>query len=159
MKKYLFLLIIPILSLGLISCNNEEDVKPMDLRLLDGVWEVVDQGNQDVFDRKCLLNISTSHDLTNEAYGALHGYITTFYLTATDIPKHDKEYSWSICEIENHLPLLDLTFQADIDSDDIEKGEYSYTITKLTDTHLWWQIRSDSDNSTIKFRRRTDIKD
>lgn len=82
MKKYLFLFIIPLLSLGLVSCDDDDDdVKPMNLDLLAGVWEVEDQGGQEVFDRNCILNITTSPELTGGAYGGYQGIIETSYLT------------------------------------------------------------------------------
>ena len=127
----------------------------MDLALLDGVWEVVDQGDQNVFERGCFLHISQK--LTNGSYGSLQGNITTFYLTVGGAQRHDKIYNWHIRDIENHQPLLDLVFTGELDSDDLWDNNYYYKITKLTDTNMWWQGRANGDNSIIKFRRRTDI--
>ncbi len=155
-NKVVIYLILPILAFVLTSCDNDKDVRAIDLKLIDGVWEVVDEGNQDVFFRGCFLNLSTSQDQSNGTHGSICGIITTFYLTATGRPLHDKVYSWSIRNMENDLPLLDLVLQGELDSDDQWEG--NYTVTKLTDTHMWWQGRSNEDHSTIKFRRCTDIK-
>ena len=97
--------------------------------------------------------MSSSYDLTGDPYGALHGTIDTFYLTATDKPIYDKAYNWSIREIENHHPFLDVVLQEEVDRDDLWEGNYFYTITKLTSTHMWWQVRTNGDNSIIMFRR------
>lgn len=156
MNKLLFLLILPILLFIPASCNNDDDIKPMDIDLIAGEWEVVDQGNQDVFERGCMLDISISPDLINGSYGGYKGSITTFYLTVSGAVLHDKEYGWSIRYVENQLPLLEVVLQGELDSDDIWDGEYHYKITKLTDTHMWWQVNSNGDHSTIKFRRRID---
>lgn len=155
MKKYLFLFIIPLLSLGLVSCDDDDDdVKPMNPDLLAGVWEVEDQGSQEVFDRNCILNITTSPELTGGSYGGYQGIIETSYLTVEGFAVHDKVYSWSIREVENHQPLLDLVLQGMLDSSDLWEGNYFYKITKLTDSQMWWQVNTVSDNSIIKFRRR-----
>lgn len=126
----------------------------MDLTLLDGVWEVVDQGYQNILERECLLDISTA---PHDSYGAAKGSITTFYLTPSGNMIHDKVYSWSIRYMENYQPLLDLVLQGmpdgDDSVDDIWEGNYYYRITKLTDTHMWWQVNTNGDNSIIKFHR------
>ena len=70
---------------------------------------------------------------------------------------NNKVFSWSIREVENNQPLLDVVYHGELDSDDTWNGNYYYKITKLTDTHMWWQVNTNGDNSTIKFRRRNDI--
>lgn len=156
MNKYLLLLILPFLSFGIVSCDDDEDVTPMDFNLFAGNWEVVDQGNQNVFERQFILNITSSR--INESYGGYKGYITTYLLTFNDIPKHDRVFTWSCLEMENHQPMLEVVFQGELDSDDPWDGNYFYKITKLTDSHMWWQVNTNGDNSTIKFKRRTDLQ-
>ncbi len=150
--KHLLLLIIFLLSFGLVSCDDKDDASPVDLQFFDGVWEVVDQGSQNVLLRGCFLDIAPYY-----AEGPLQGRITTFYMTVGGAIVHDKAYYWNVRRYGNELPLLDLTWQADIDSDDLWDGNYFYTITLLNDTHMCWQVRSNGDQSTVKFRRRTDI--
>lgn len=150
--KYLFILVLSLLSFGLISCDDKNDVDPVNLQFFDGVWEVVDQGSQDVLQRGCFLDIASYY-----IDGFSQGRITTFYMTVGGAIVHDKEYSWLIRRTGNELPLLDMVWQADLDSDDQWEGNYFYTITRLTDTHMYWQVRSNGDQSTVKFRRRTDI--
>lgn len=147
---------VSILSLSLPGCSDDDDVKSIDIDLMAGDWEVVDQGNQDVFERGCILDISLSPDLINGSYGGYKGSITTFYLTVSGAVLHDKEYGWSIRYVENQLPLLEVVLQGELDSDDLWDGEYHYKITKLTDTHMLWQVNSNGDHSTIKFRRHID---
>lgn len=59
--------------------------------------------------------------------------------------------------MENNQPLLDVVYQGELDSDDTWDGNYYYKITKLTDTHMWWQVNTNEGNSTVKFCRRNDI--
>ena len=160
MNRYLLLLILPLLSFILIGCGDEDDVIAPDLKLFAGTWEVVVQGDQNVFEREDILHITSSQ--IHEGYGGYQGNITTYFLryddTPDDTPIHDKVFSWSIREVENNQPLLDVVYKGELDSDDTWDGNCYYKITKLTDTHMWWQVNINGDNSTIKFRRRNDIQ-
>ena len=60
--------------------------------------------------------------------------------------------------MENNQPLLDVSFQGELDSDDVWAGNYPYKIIKLTDTDMWWQVNTNGDKSIIKFRHRNDIQ-
>lgn len=158
MNRLLLLFMLPLLSFGFISCDDGDDVETIDLKLLDGHWEVVDQGDQNVLERGCILDMTVSPDFINGSYGGYQGYITTYHLTVSGTPVHDRDFNWYIRYMENHQPLLDLVLQGELDSDDdIWDGNYYYKITKLTDTHMWWRANTTGDNSTVKFRRRTDI--
>lgn len=158
MDKYLVYLMLSLFSFLLISCEDKEEAHIPDLALLDGIWEVVDEGTQDNLLRGCFLDMSISTGPADSAYGGYEGNAVTFYLTVGGMPLRDKVYSWSILRIENNLPLLELILQDELDSDDLWDGYYIYKITQLTDTHMWWQIRSNGNNSIIKFKRRTDIQ-
>lgn len=152
MKKSLLLLILPLLFMLLSGCDDEEDVTPIDLNLFAGTWEVVDQGNQILLERNCILNITSSQ--IHEGFVGYQGYITTYFIAVDSTPIHDRVFTWSIREVEDHQPLLDVVYQGELDSDDLWAGNYHYKITKLTDTHMWWQVSTNGDNSTIKFSRR-----
>lgn len=154
MKNLLLLLIFPLLTFSLTSCDDEEDVTPMDLNLLAGTWEVVES---DIDNRGCIYEIKTAPNFTEGSYGGYYGSITTYYLSVAGNPIFDKEYNWSSRYLDNYQPLLDLTLSGELDSEDPWAGCYYYKITKLTDTHMWWKGNSNGDNNTIKFRRRTDI--
>ena len=156
MNKYILLLILPLLSFIMSGCDDEDDIKPIDLKLFAGTWEVVYQGDQNVFKREDILHITSSQ--MNDGFGGYHGYVTTYFLKYDDTAIHDKVFTWSIREVENHQPLLDVVYQGELDSDDTWNGNYYYKITKLTDTHMWWQVNTNGENSTIKFRRRNDIQ-
>lgn len=156
MNRYLMFLVLPILSLLMVGCDDDkDDVVAPDLTRFAGTWEVVSPGDQKVFGWNEILDITSSR--IHESYGGYQGYITTYFLTADGTPRHDRVFTWSIREVENHQPLLDLVFQGDLDSDDPWASNYPYKIVRLTDTHMWWQVNSNGDNSTIKFRRRNDI--
>lgn len=156
MNKYLLLLILSLLSLVMIGCDdNKDDVVALDLTLFAGTWEVVSPGEQKIFGWNEILHISFARPF--EGYGGYQGYINTYLLTALGTPKHDRVFTWSIREVEHHQPLLDVVFQGELDSDDIWAGDYPYKIIKLTDTHMWWQVNTNGDNSIIMLKRRNDI--
>ncbi len=119
------------------------------------MWQVVYNDNQEVLERDCILDITASQ--IQEGYGGYQGYITTYFLTFDGTPKHHRVSTWSIQEVDNHKPLLDVVYQSELDSDAPLAGNYPYKIIKLTYTHMWWQVNTNGDNSTIKFRRRNDI--
>lgn len=155
MKYLLLLLIFPIFAFSLTGCDDEEDVRHMDLDLLAGTWEVVES---DYNNRGCIYEIKSSTDFTEGPYGWHYGTISTYYFSVSGNPIHDKDYNWSIREMENHQPLLDLTLTGELDNEDQWAGHYYYKIIKLTDTHMWWKGNSNGDNGIIKFRRRTDLE-
>lgn len=155
MNKYLLLYLLPFLSFILIGCEDNEEAESMDLRPFAGTWEVVDQGNQELFEKDCILDIKSSQ--IHEGYGGYQGYLTTCYLTVDGTLRHDRVFTWSIREVENHQPLLDVVFQGELDSDDIWAGNYHYKIIKLDYNNMWWQVNTIGDNSIIKFTRRNDI--
>lgn len=157
MNKYILLLILPLLSFVMVGCDDDKDdvVFAPKLELFAGIWEVVDQGDQKVFENNCILDIQSRQ--IHEGFGGYQGYITTFFLTADGTQKHDRVFTFSIREVENNQPLLDVVFQGELDSDDLWAGNYPYKIIKLTDTHMWWRVNTNGDNSIIKLRRRTDI--
>lgn len=157
MNKFLLLFILPLLSFVMVGCNDSEDDVEFTpkLDLFAGTWEVVDQGNQEVFEKDCILDITSSQ--IYEGYGGYQGYITTYFLTEDGTSIHDRVFTFSISEVENNKPLLDVVFQGELDSDDIWAGIYRYKIIKLTDTDMWWQVNTNGDKSIIKFSHRSDV--
>lgn len=157
MNKYLLLLILPFLSFVMVGCDDDKgDVIAPDLTLFAGNWEVVYQGEQNVFKWEDILHITSSQ--INEGSGGYQGNITIYFLKSDGIQIHDKVFTWSIRYVDNHQPLLDVVFQGELDNDDLWAGNYHYKIVKLTDAHMWWQVNTNGDNSIIKFRRRNDIQ-
>ena len=126
MKKLLYILL-PVIAILFTGCEDEDDVIAPDLKLFAGTWEVVDQGNQELLERNCILNITSSQ--IHEGFGGYQGFIDTYFITVNGIPKHDRVFSWSIREEENNQPLLDIAYQGELDSDDTWDGNYYYKIT------------------------------
>jgi len=131
MNKFPLLLILPFLSLVMAGCDDDkDDVIAPDLSLFAGNWEVVDQGNQKVFARNCILDIKSGQ--IHEGYGGYQGYITTYFLSASGTLRHDRVFSFSIREVEKYKPLLDVEFLGELDGNDqsdsydLWDGNYSY---------------------------------
>lgn len=145
-----------LLSAGIMGCEDDKDLNRVDLSLLDGIWEVVYSGYDDVFARECFLDVSTTPDSSLENTGVLRGTISTFFLTATGRPMADKDYTWEIRQGED-VPLLDITQQGYVTGDDPWAGSYYFTIIRLTDSYLWLQGRTNGNRNIIKLRRRSDL--
>ncbi len=153
--RYQLLLILSALSLVMTGCGNEEDMKPIDLTLFAGTWEVVRQGDQNIFKREEILHITSSR--INEGYEDYQGNITTYFLSSNDTPWYDQDFTWSIPEVDDNRPLLNVTLQGAPDSNGVPERDHSYRIVKLTDSHMWWQLETDGDDGIIMLRRRNDI--
>lgn len=157
MNRYVLFLMATLLSFGLFGCgDDDEDMTPIVLDLLGGTWEVVSQGDQDIFHREEILDISSSQ--IHEGYGGYKGKIDTYFLASDGSPRHDRTFTWSCLEVENHQPLLDVVYQGGLDGDVASTGNYHYKVIKLTRTHMWWQTTSTGRDNIIKFKRRDDIR-
>lgn len=160
MNKYLYLLLLPIIALVAVSCNDEEeDTKPTILmRYLVGNWEVVKSDHPEY---------ATIYEITEDIMPSTgtvgyRGSLTTYYLTEDNPPMHDKAYSWEIVAIEDtYYPLIELVWQADIDgkAGDEPADRFYYRIEELTPTSMRWHINSVTGEETINFIRRTDLDD
>ncbi len=142
-----------IASLFITGCSKE-DVEPFDLHLFDGNWEVTVTDDSEVFGRNCILEITYEPERSE---WLTMGRIATFYINGVGVKFYDKEYSWGIRQTDNGEILLSLELKGLLDSDKTWAGNYFYKITKLNDTHMWWQAYSDGNSGTIKMRRRTDL--
>ena len=90
MNRYVLFLMATLLSFGLFGCgdDDDEDMTPIVLGLLGGTWEVVSQGDQDIFHREEILDISSSQ--IHEGYGGYQGSIDTYFLTYDGSQRHDQ---------------------------------------------------------------------
>lgn len=158
MNRYVLFLMATLLSFGLFGCgdDDDEDMTPIVLDLLGGTWEVVSQGDQDIFHWEEILDISSSQ--IHEGYGGYQGSIDTYFLTSDGSQRHDRTFTWTCLEMENYQPILDVVHQGDLDGDDASAGNYHYKIIKLTPTHMWWETTSTGRDNIIKFKRRDDIR-
>ena len=157
MNKYLLLLIIPVLSILTMGCDNEkedqnEDLTPVDLALLPGIWQIEGQDAWNEFSPDCILDINTKSDNTNAAYGAPCGSIATYPTSGDGRYYHDKIYSWTVTHVENHQPIIELVVRAYLDGPESDEYTSSYRIIKLTDTQMSWQSNAPKDNTIINFR-------
>ncbi len=65
MNKFLFSLLLPLISFGIAGCSDEDDVEIIDVNLLAGKWEVVSQTPE----RNCIYDITAAPGLTEWTYG------------------------------------------------------------------------------------------
>ena len=145
--KFILLLAVFVMS----GCKEEEYPANNFERYFQGQWEQVEGPERGV-----VYDISISPSSSENTGIDFYGQIKTFYLTATDIPLYDKEYSWCVRGVDNHYPLLDLVCKEELDPDDSLSGHYYYKIIKLTDTFMWWQNNTSGDKDVLKFKRRHD---
>ena len=148
MKKFLFLFVLPFVAVDLNSCDNDDDV--MDTKLIKGQWELV---SQDSPDRNCIYNFTTQSENTWS-----WGILTTYYLTASGTPVHDKVYDWHVSDPNNYDTVyLDITLSGELDPDDIMENTEYYIIEKLTSSEMLLE-KQDGDNKTkLKIVRRNDL--
>lgn len=148
MKKFLFLFVLPFVAVALSSCDDDDDV--MDTKLIKGKWELV---SQDSPYRNCIYNFTTQSENTWS-----WGILTTYYLTASGTPVHDKVYDWHVSDPNNYDTVyLDITLSGELDPDDIMENTEYYIVEKLTSSEMLLE-KQDGDNKTkLKFVRRNDL--
>lgn len=147
MKKFLFLFVMSFVAVAFSSCDDDDDV--MDTKLIKGQWELV---SQDSPDRNCIYNFTTKSENTWS-----WGILTTYYLTASGTPMHDKVYDWHVSDPNNYDTVyLDITLTGELDSDDIMENTKQYIVEKLTPSVMLLQLDGDK-NTKLKFVRRNDL--
>jgi hypothetical protein len=159
MKKYLYLLLLPILAVIATSCDDNDDKPAILIRYLPGNWEVVKSDH----DYTKIYNISADNlSLPSAGTVGYSGSLTTYYLNENRLPIHDKVYSWKIVAVEDvYYPLIELIWQEDINgevSDELDNRFY-YRIEELTPTSMKWHIKGIFGEETINFIRRTNSDD
>lgn len=158
MKKYLYLLLLPILVVIVTSCDDKDDKPTILINYLSGNWEVVESDHSEY---TTIYNISAENlSLPSAGTVGYSGSLTTYYLKEDNSPIQDKEYSWKIVAIEDvYYPLIELIWQADIDDKkgDEPHNRFYYRIEELTPTSMRWHIKGIFGEETINFIRRTDV--
>lgn len=148
MKKFLFLFVLPFVAVALNSCDDDDDV--MDTKLIKGQWELV---SQDSPDRNCIYNFTTQSENTWS-----WGILTTYYLTASGTPVHDKVYDWHVSDPNNYDTVyLDITLSGELDPDDIMENTEYYIVEKLTPSEMLLEKHDGDKKTKLKFVRRNDL--
>lgn len=148
MKKFLFLFVLPFVAVALNSCDDDDDV--MDTKLIKGQWELV---SQDSPDRNCIYNFTTQSENTWS-----WGILTTYYLTASGTPVHDKVYDWHVSDPNNYDTVyLDITLSGELDPDDIMENTEYYIVEKLTPSEMLLEKQDGDKKTKLKFVRRNDL--
>lgn len=148
MKKFLFLFVLPFVAVALNSCDDDDDV--MDTKLIKGQWELV---SQDSPDRNCIYNFTTQSENTWS-----WGILTTYYLTASGTPVHDKVYDWHVSDPNNYDTVyLDITLSGELDPDDIMENTEYYIVEKLTSSEMLLEKQDGDKKTKLKFVRRNDL--
>ena len=150
MKKLLYILLLQAIALALASCDDDS-CEPIDTKLIIGQWEVV---SQDSPERTCIYDFAPQGENTWS-----WGTLTTYYLTVSGNPVHDKAYSWHISDPKNGDTVhLEIVFQGDLDSDDQWENTDFFIVEKLNSTQMVLRRNTVGDSHTrIKFIRRNDL--
>ncbi len=151
-NKCLAILLCAFMLVGFVSCKDDEP-KPIDFNLMPGIWEVTHSGDNKMLNLGDILDLSIS----SQSAEGVKGDFTIYWLTSTGKPLYSQGYTWNIRDIESAQPLLDIVMVADLDTEEPWAGNYYYRITKLTDTHMWWQGNTNGNSATIMMKRRTDL--
>lgn len=148
MKKFLFLFVLPFVAVALNSCDDDDDV--MDTKLIKGQWELVSQDSPDC---NCIYNFTTQSENTWS-----WGILTTYYLTASRTPVHDKVYDWHVSDPNNYDTVyLDITLSGELDPDDIMENTEYYIVEKLTPSEMLLEKQDGDKKTKLKFVRRNDL--
>ena len=142
MKKFLFLFVLPFVAVAF-SCDDDD---VMDTKLIKGQWELV---SQDSPDRNCIYNFTTQSENTWS-----WGILTTYYLTASGTPVHDKVYDWHVSDPNNYATVyLDITLSGELDPDDIMENTEYYIVEKLTPSEMLLEKQDGDKKTKLKFVR------
>ncbi|MDE7152870.1 MAG: hypothetical protein K2O00_00325 [Muribaculaceae bacterium] len=150
MKKFLYLLLLPLIAVAFSSCDDNNE--PIDTKLIVGQWEIVSADHPEY---TCIYNFTTQNQNTWS-----WGTLTTYYLTVSGNPVYDKVYSWHISDPQNDDTVyLETTLQGELDSDDAWGNTDYFIVEKLTSTEMTLRRNTVGDSRTkIKFLRRNDLK-
>ena len=147
MKKFLYLLIMPLLSFAFSSCNDDD---PMNAQLIKGSWKEIATDN---FGFTTVYTFETTKNLSN--YGTLEvKYLHTDGSLVEEMPV--KNYDWHAAGPQNNDGVPDITITpSDIDADDPGFFYETYIITDLTHKKMIWRGLEPSSitNKAIEFRR------
>lgn len=149
MKKFLLLLMLPVIALAFTACDDDDDV--MDTKLIKGQWEVV---SQDSPDYSCIYNFTTQSEHTWS-----WGTLTTYCLSATGTPVYDKMYDWHVSDPQNYETVyLDITLKGELNADDAWENTDTYIVEKLTKSEMVLRKCEAGDTkTTLILRRRNDL--
>lgn len=149
MKKYLYLVVLPLLAAVLWGCDDDDEV--MDTRLIKGCWELASEDHPDYAD---IYDFETRSENTWS-----WGTLTTYYLTYGGSPVHDKVYDWYVTDPANSDPVyLYLTLTGELDSDDAWENTDSYIVERLTASEMILRKDEVGDTHTrIRFIRCNDL--
>lgn len=156
MKKYIFILLLPLLAVALCGCDDEENTSDVNLNLFAGRWELISRNHPDY---GCIYDFEQSPEDTDRPAGQYHGSLITYYLTATGKPLYNQAFSWDITETGASAQVLNLTLIGDLDSYESSSEILHYKIVRLTTSHLWLQTIDSPQPETFTFRRRTDLSE
>lgn len=148
MKKlyYLFLLSLSVFAVS--SCDNDDDI--MNTKLIKGQWEVV---SQDSPDYKYIYDFTTQSEHTWS-----WGELTTYYISSSGSPVHDKVYDWHVDDPSTSNPVyLEITLKGILDNDDAWTNTDQFIVEKLTPSEMVLRSTHAGDNGRItKLSRRND---
>lgn len=149
MKKYLFLLLLPVCALAFSGCNDDDTA--IDTKLIRGRWENVTESSPEY---KCIYDFKTRSENTWS-----WGELTTYYLTVSGNAVMDKVYDWHVSDPDNSDPVyLDITLKGMLNGDNAWENTEYYIVEKLSATEMVLRKNETGDQDTrIRFIRRNDL--
>lgn len=147
MKKFLYLLILPLLSVAFCGCNDDD---PLNSELIKGSWKEI---ATDKFGFTTVYIFETTKNLSN------YGTLKVKYLHADCSPVEEmpvKNYDWHAAGPQNNDGVLDITLTpSGIGADDPKFFYETYIINDLTRKKMIWRGLEPSSikNKAIEFRR------
>lgn len=153
MKKFLFLLLVSLLTFTLTSCNDDDDtMDTIDTHLIKGIWEVEQTDHPDY---TCIYQFSTQSENTWS-----WGTLTQYYLNTIGETIHNKIYDWHVSDPNNSdMVYLDITLKGDVDSEDEWENTERYIVEKISTKEMILKSCMVGDTKTrIRLLRRNDLQ-
>lgn len=149
MKKYLFLLLLPLITVVLNSCDDDDD-KGLNPDLIKGRWEI---SAPDQSENTLMYIFETVKGFNN--YGTVEVKSINEDGTIEEIPV--RKYDWHAAGPQNNNGVLDITLTpAGVDGSDPDFYYETYIITRLTSAKMIWQgvYPASIKDQSVEFIRR-----
>lgn len=152
MKRYFFLLLLPLIAVILNSCNDEDEVLNQDL--IEGQWEVISSDHPDY---TCI------YDFTTDGRGFAEGELYTYYIISNNNGEETKKtienYYWHATGPQNNNNRLEVKIipLSVINSPEAGDKLEEYLVTELSSRTMTWKRISPNDGLIRRFVRKSNL--